>query len=205
MPESRLLGAVGVVGCAAFVVVVAILTVVQWSSLRDRGWDPIRSSDVPYPSTLALGSLGWLQVLNFAILGLSVLAIAVGLWRVLEPPPTAPLVLLAIAGLAGMGLMATTDGSLSAVRTWHGAVHVGAFFTLLIALLLAMLLFGLTIAEQPTWAWLRPPSITIAVLVVVLTAGSFVVPALGGLASVLSIAAMLVWLVLIGSALSAGP
>ena len=98
--------------------------------------------------------------------------------------------------------MAITDGSLSSVRTWHGAVHVAAFFTLLIADVLAALVLGFAVADVPTWAWLRVPSVAAAIVVVVLTAISFVVPAVGGLASILSIVAMLVWVGLVGLALA---
>lgn len=202
MTEARLLGVIGIVGCVLFAVIVVALTAVQWSFLQGRGWDPVRATDVPYPSTLALGPGGWLQVVNFAILGLALLVVAAGLWRALDPRPTAAIVLLAVAGVAGLALMAITDGSLSSVRTWHGAVHVGAFFTLLIAVVLAALVLGFAVADVPAWAWLRLPSVAAAIVVVALTAFSFVVPAVGGLASILSIGAMLGWVGLVGLALA---
>jgi hypothetical protein len=157
MSEVRLLGILGLFGCVLFTGIVAALTAVQWSFLQSRGWDPIRATDVPYPSTLALGPGGWLQVLNFAILGLALLGVAAGLWRALEPQPTAAVVSLVVAGFAGLALMAVTDGSLSSVRTWHGAVHVGAFFTLLIAVVLAALVIGLWAPNAATFGWLRLP------------------------------------------------
>jgi hypothetical protein len=123
---------------------------------------------------------------------MSVLAVTAGLSLALDPRPTIPLALLGIAGIAGLALVAVTHGSLTSVRTWHGAVHVVAFFVLLIAVVLAAVLLSLAIGDVPGWAWLRVPSLAVAVAVVVLTAVSFLVPTVGGLASVLSILAMLV-------------
>jgi hypothetical protein len=42
------------------------LTFAQYGFMRDLGWDPLGASDVPWPSGLALGPLGWLQAANFA-------------------------------------------------------------------------------------------------------------------------------------------
>jgi Protein of unknown function (DUF998) len=202
MPDSKTLGVVGVLGAGVFTLIVITLTVRQWSYLQGRGWHPIRSSDVPYPSALALGPGGWLQVVNFGILGLALLAIAAGLWQAPGQRPTLAIWLLVVAGIAGLALMAPTDGSLSSVRTWHGAVHVGAFFTLLIAIVLAAASLGLAGPDAPPWAGLRVASIGVAIIVVALTVISFVVPSVGGLASVASIAAMLVWLAMVGAALA---
>lgn len=204
MPDPRLLGLLGAFGTALFAVVVAGLTAINWSFLRDRGWDLVSSSDVPFPSTLALGPAGWLQVINFGVLGLATLAIAAGLWQALEPRPTLALVLLIVAGLAALGLMAPTDGSLSSVRSLSGAVHVGAFFALLVSIVLASLLLGVAAGSIAGWADIGGLSIVAAIGVVLLTAVSFVVPAIGGLASVLSIGAMLVWLEVVAVRLATG-
>jgi hypothetical protein len=202
VPEARLFGIVATVGSVLFVVIVVALTKVQWSFLKGRGWDPVRTSDVPYPSTLALGPAGWLQVLNFAILGLALLAVPAGLWRALDPPPLAAAALLVVAGLAGLALMAPTDGSLSSVRTWHGAIHVAGFFTLLVSLVLTAVALGFAVADLPSWRWLSLPSIAAAVAIVLLTGASFVAPTVGGLASILSLVAMLAWLGLVAFALA---
>jgi hypothetical protein len=202
MLEARFLGVIAAVGAAMFVLIVVILTLIQWPGLQDRGWDLVRSSDVPYPSALALGPGGWLQMLNFAILGLALFAVAGGLWQVLDPRPALGIALLVVAGVAALGLVAPTDGSLSSVRTVPGAAHVGAFFTLLISLVLALLVLGWTVGDLPNWAWLRLPSLGVAIVVVLLTLISFTVPPIGGLASIASIVAMLVWLAVAAVALA---
>jgi hypothetical protein len=51
----------GMIGPALFALIVVVLSVAQYGFMVDLGWDPIGSSDVPWPSGLALGPLGWLQ------------------------------------------------------------------------------------------------------------------------------------------------
>ena len=197
MPEARLLGVIGAIGAAVFAVVVAVLTVVHWSFLRERGWDVVRANDVPYPSILALSPTGWIQVVNFAILGVALLAVAAGLWRAVDPRPKLAIIALGVAGFAGLALIAPTDGSTSSVRTVPGAIHAAAFLALLVSIVLAALLLGFAVSSDPVWGSIAGPSIGAAVLIVVLTIVSFVVAPIGGLASVLSIAVMLGWLELV--------
>lgn len=202
MVEAPILGSAVMVGAVVFTLIAVALTAIQWSALRTRGWDPIRSSDVPYPSALALGAGGPLQVLGFAILGLALFAAAAGLAMALDPAPTIVFALLAIAGASALALMAPTDGSLSSVSTWHGAVHAAAFFILLISIVLAMVALAFALGDQAAWAALRLTSIAAAILVIALTIASFVVDAIGGLASVASIAVMLLWLAVVGGAVA---
>ena len=203
MPEPKLLGLLGAIGAAAFAVVVAVLTALQWSFLRERGWDPVKTNDIPFPSILALSSAGWVQILNFAILGLALLAVAAGLWRSVDPRPTVAIILLGVAGLAGFALMAPTDGSLSSVQTLPGAIHVAAFFTLLVCVVLAAVLFGVAVGSDPAWGSFASVSIGAAVLIVVLTVVSFTIAPVGSLASILSIVVMLGWLELTALRLAA--
>ena len=188
---------VGAIGVATFVLVVVVMTAVHWSFLRERGWDLIKASDIPFPSILALSPTGWVQILNFAILGISLLAVAAGLWRTVDPRPTLAILLLGAAGLAGFALMAPTDGTVTTMRTTAGAVHLVAFIGLLVCTVLAVLLFGLAVGSNPDWAPIAGVSVGAAVVVVVLTIISFVVEPIGGLASVLSILVMLGWLELV--------
>jgi hypothetical protein len=61
----------GMIGPATFALAIVVLTLVQYAFMVGLGWHPTHSSDVPWPSGLALGPLGWLQVANFVIFGLS--------------------------------------------------------------------------------------------------------------------------------------
>jgi hypothetical protein len=204
MPDTTILGIVGVLGAVAFPVIVAVLTVHQWGFLRDRGWQLVRTSDVPYPSILVLSPVGAVQVANFVLLGVGLLATAAGLWQATDPRPTVPVILLGVAGVAAVAATAPTDGSVSKVRTLAGAVHVAAFFALLISSVLAALLLGLAFRDLPGWEGLALPSIGAAIALVALTIVSFVSQTVGGLASVLLELVMLGWFALVALRLAAG-
>ena len=64
---------VGMISPAVFVLVLVVLTLIQYDFMVEIGW--------VWPSGLALGTLGWLQVLNFVFFGLTMIAFAVGLHR----------------------------------------------------------------------------------------------------------------------------
>jgi Protein of unknown function (DUF998) len=116
----------GMIGPALFALIV-VLTVAQYGFIVDLGWDPIGASDVPWASGLALGSLGWPQVVNFILLGLALMVFAVGLHRgvaawvrgsVIGP------VLLVAAGVALVLSAFKSDPSLSGgPQSWHGLIH----------------------------------------------------------------------------------
>ncbi|HJQ29183.1 MAG TPA: hypothetical protein VJ827_07560 [Rubrobacter sp.] len=55
----------GIVGPVVFAFIVAISTIAEYGFMFRLGWDPVGTSDVPWPGALALGPFGWLQVLNF--------------------------------------------------------------------------------------------------------------------------------------------
>jgi Protein of unknown function (DUF998) len=104
-------------------------------------------------SLLSLGALGWIQIGNFIMSGLLVLAFSVGMWRALHPGRAGtwgPL----LVGVFGVGLVVggifVTDPDLGyppgvptpAEQTWHATVHnIGpgvAFDALIIACLVLM-------------------------------------------------------------------
>jgi hypothetical protein len=84
----------GMVGPPLFAAVIVLATLLQYDFLRGLGWHPIDASPVPYPSALALGPYGWLQVANFVLFGLLLLVFAMGFHRGVE------------AGRAGRGAIA---------------------------------------------------------------------------------------------------
>jgi hypothetical protein len=202
VPDQGVLGVIVAIAAVVFLLIGAILTIVQRSTLQERGWSFVRGSDVAYPSVLALGRMGVVQVINFAVLGLGLLAAAAGFLETVGFASILPAALLGFASLAAVALMAPTDGSVTRVMTRHGAIHLVAFVVLLVAIVLAMLAVGWVVLGVQSLSWLGAPSITAAIVVLALTGLSFVVPAVGGLASVLSIVAMLGWLALAGIALA---
>src|SRR3712207_5537340 len=71
----------GMIGPAMFVFIIIVLSVAPYGFMRELGWHPIGSSSVPWPSGLALGPYGWLQVLNFILFGILVISFGLGLHR----------------------------------------------------------------------------------------------------------------------------
>src|SRR5215218_8670245 len=121
----------GVIGPIVFGLTITVLTFLEYDFMVGLGWDPIQSSDVPWPSGLALGPYGWFQVANFVFFGLTLIAFAVGLHRGVRASGRGLWVgpaLLIVAGVAMVLLGFKTDPSESAVtQTWHGLMHSVAF------------------------------------------------------------------------------
>jgi hypothetical protein len=55
----------GMTGPVVFGLTLTVLTFLEYDFMIGLGWDPIYSSAVPWPSALALGPYGYLQVANF--------------------------------------------------------------------------------------------------------------------------------------------
>jgi hypothetical protein len=146
----------GIVAGPVFVIVMAV------QALTRNGFDISR-----HPiSLLSLGSLGWIQIVNFIIGGLLSLAFAVGLRRALHPGPAGtwapPLV-----GVYGVGLIAGgifvpdpalgfppgTPAGIPEQLSWHGMLHAFAPPIAFPALVLACLVFVRRFAILRRWAW----------------------------------------------------
>ena len=74
----RTLSAIGIAGPLLFAVGVLFQDIIQYDYLVANGDDPWTTSPV---SVNALGPYGWIQILNFGVLGVSVLALAVAAHR----------------------------------------------------------------------------------------------------------------------------
>jgi hypothetical protein len=74
----RTLATIGIAGPIVFAAAVLLQDIIQYDYLVANGDDPWTTSPV---SINALGPYGWIQVLNFGVMGLSVLALAVGAHR----------------------------------------------------------------------------------------------------------------------------
>ena len=194
--STRRLALAGAVGPVLWVLIVLALTVLEWDYLRGRGWDPVRASDVVYPSSTALGDYGWLQILNFLQAGVSVLALCLGLWRTIAPRPTAALWLLAVVSVAILLSAFPTDGTASAVTTWHGAIHAGAFLVFYLGSVAAGFLMWRGLRRNAGWALQGRVSLAAVILVIALTALSSIA-SIGGLATSLLIVTILGWIELL--------
>ncbi len=159
---TRTLALGGIVGPWLWASIVVILTFVEYDTLRSFGWTPGQDNGVNYPSSLALGSAGWLQVANFALFGVLTIALAVGLYRAVRPRRLAragPM----LVGAAGVGLVLsafpTDHGPPDAPTTWHGTIHNLAFVVTFVPLLLAFFFLAVSFRGDPRWQgyqWLCP-------------------------------------------------
>ena len=155
MVSMRAAALAGVVGAAVFAVVAAFLTLAQVGFMLRLGWKPLGSSDVPWPSGLALGPLGWLQALSFAFFGLTLIFLALGLHRGVASSGRlswAGPALLVVAGVALVLAAFKTDPHLmQGPKTWHGEIHLLAFFLLVLSFLLSLFFWWRRLARDPRW------------------------------------------------------
>jgi hypothetical protein len=105
-----------------------------------------------WPSGLALGPHGWLQTGNFVVFGVLILLFALAVralprrnrWQAGAP------VLVALAGIAAVGLVFETDPP-DDEETWHGLAHGLAYLTWLGAIVLAYPLVWWRVRRHPAW------------------------------------------------------
>lgn len=191
IPSTRRLALAGSIGPALFVVIVIVITVLEWDFLHRLGWHLVQNSSVPYPSSTAMGPYGWLQTLNFIQLGLSIIAIGIGLWRTVGVRVSAGLVL--VAGVGMLLLMFTTDGTTDQPTTWHGGIHALAFLLTLFAELLAAVGFAIQLRNNAQWGGVARASIAVPVLIVATFFLGGAVQQAGGLIGIISFLVVLGW------------
>ncbi len=125
-----------VCGAAApflFLITAVLASHLQGDFMQRLGWGN-------WPSGLALGPHGWLQVVNFIALGLLLLAFASGVSSLAASGRArAGAALLGAAGIAAEMLAFKGDPP-DADGTWHGAIHVVAFFAFVVTVLVGSLL-----------------------------------------------------------------
>jgi hypothetical protein len=139
----------GMIGPVLFAVVLMGLTIAQASFMRTLGWNPI-GPVIDWPSGLALGPYGWLMTVTFFICGAMMAFFAYGLRLALKEKLATTL--LMIAGFAMMGLIFTTDPTLTSTsRTWHGLLHDSFFALLGLMLMPGMLLLGRSFRRNERW------------------------------------------------------
>lgn len=150
----RLAAVSGLAGPLVFLGLTAGLTVDQYDFMRSLGWHPIKRPDLDWPSGLALGPHGWLQVANFVVSGALLVAFAGGMHhgipdgRGSKAGPS----LLAAAGIAMTLLGFETDPTLDGEpRTWHGWMHDAAFVLFAVSLVSALVALWWRMGRDPRW------------------------------------------------------
>ncbi|MDB5179338.1 MAG: hypothetical protein JWN01_1281 [Patescibacteria group bacterium] len=124
-------------------------------------------------SFLSLGNLGWIQISNFLLSGLLVIAFALGIGRVLRSKPGGtwgPWFLgglglgLIVAGLfppdAGFGYPVGTPDGPPAVLTYHSALHGTGFTLSFVFFVLACIVFVRRDAIRKDWGRVAYTAIT---------------------------------------------
>ena len=144
----------GMAGPVIFVSVLVVLTAVQYDFMVGIGWRPLGDPAGAWPSGLALGPYGWVQILNFVISGLLLAIFAVGFHfgvtggRGSRVGP----ILLFVAGIA-MALMGFETDPIrrTTPRTLHGWIHDLAFVLFALALLSALFFLWQRLRKDPLW------------------------------------------------------
>ncbi len=167
---DRLAAIAGMAAGALFLTAVAVLTLLRYDYLRSQGWSALDGGDVPWPSGLALGSHGWIQMANFAITGLLLLVFVRALRHRLPDRTSSRVssVLMTVMALAMIALAAPTDSDFDAApSTWHGWTHGIAFIVLVLCSIVTPALTARAIRKDESWRPLARVSLVVAGLVVV--------------------------------------
>lgn len=192
--HSRAAGWAGIVAGPIFFVLASLNTWASLDWLHSLGWQLAGGESLPYPSGLALGPHGWLQVANYLVTGALLVVFSVGFAKGLDG------VLGRIAGLLTLGFALSV--LLTALRidhsmlssedpeTWNGWFHaLGALAGLLLALL-AMIFVGLALRRDPE---MRIQSIVSFLAPVAVIAAGFTPLGLAG-----SLLTVFAWYVVLG-------
>lgn len=172
-----------------FGTIVVALTVAQYDFMTGLGWRPFGgSSGVTWPSGLALGPLGQVQVANFVLFGMALIFFSVGMHRGLAGGSKAGPALLAVAGVAMVLAGFKTDPDISdGPQSWHGMIHGVAYLLLVFSLLPAFFFLWWRMRKDPLWRGHGVYTLITGVLMVVL----FLTP--WSTSFYLFLALMLVW------------
>jgi hypothetical protein len=127
-PRGALLG---VAGPLLFLVGVVLVSWSERDFMAELGWEN-------WPSGTALGPHGWATVLVFLLTGLCQMGFALALLVQAGRSSVRKLGagLLLVSG-SGMAMLAFKTNHPDADVTWHAAIHVAAYFTFFVGLLLA--------------------------------------------------------------------
>jgi hypothetical protein len=139
-----------------FLAVAGLLSVAEHDALQSWGWTALDHHGVPWPSSLALTSLGWIQAASFALTGVALLALARGPAPRLAPGRSAKVATRALA-VAGAGLVSAAfpldhpagdPAELGSwIGSWHAGLHAAGFMAAAIAGLTAVL--AVAVAARP--------------------------------------------------------
>ena len=165
----RRLALAGLVGPSLFATVVIALTALEWDFLHDLGWTagPFDQPDAPWPSSVGLGNYGFLLVLAFLLLGLSVIALAVVLFRLVDVRwKVGPSLVVILAAGFLLSAFRTDYGSAGGggPDTWNGAAHAAGLTVVILAGIASMFVLAAQFGRDERWRAFRWRSLAAAVL-----------------------------------------
>ena len=144
----------GMVGPVLFGTVLLVLTTLEYDFMIGIGWHPVTDPADAWPSGLALGPYGSLQVVNFVVSGILLMLFTLGLHvgTTNERASRIGPALLFVAGMA-MALMGFETDPIRRVgpRTLHSLVHDVAFVLFIVALLGAVFSLWRRFEADPRW------------------------------------------------------
>lgn len=146
----------GMVGPVLFGTVLLALTALEYDFMLGIGWHPVTDPADAWPSGLALGPYGSIQVANFVVSGILLMLFAPGLHlgttngRASRTGPG----LLFVSGMAMAMMGFETDPILRVgPRTLHGLIHDVAFVLFVGAMLSAVFLLWRRFETEPRWRY----------------------------------------------------
>jgi Protein of unknown function (DUF998) len=155
--DLRQAGAVaGLTAGPLFLTAVAVNTWASLDFLRGLGWQLVGGKDIPWPSSLAAGPYGWVQIAAFLLAGILTLLFGLGLRRAL-PARRWSTVAVTLVIVAGAGIAASAfpvDATMidsGNASTWHGWIHGIAFLVVLPSILLAPITTALAVRHKARW------------------------------------------------------
>lgn len=163
----------GVAVMPFFVGVIILVTRLERDYLRAQGWALTQEQEVPYPSVLVRGDLGWLQELNYVAAAILIATFTIGFRR--EFRRTWP-GRIATAGfstaVAGILLNLAPTDLPGEEASWHGTVHLVGFLVMALGLTIAFISSGLALRGNPGWRGWRFLGWTPAIMVILLFTGA---------------------------------
>jgi hypothetical protein len=162
----------GILAGPFFLVSVGLNTWASIDYLHRLGWEFVGGGQVPWPSSLARGPYGWVQVATFVITGLLIVILAVAVREQLPPRRTSgfAVLLLALLGVALILAAFRVDVPMlngGTPATWNSWMHGIAFLLIIATGVLAPLTMAAAVRRDPGWRPIAVVSVAASALVVV--------------------------------------
>ena len=176
LATRRVQGLAALVAGPLFLTIVLVLTRVELDFMHGLGWRFTGDDDVPWPSGLALGPYGAVQVANFAAAGALLGVFARGFRHELPASRMgrmAGVLVTAVAAALALGAIPTDHASAvtGSPDTWHGYVHAAGFVLLVLSALTAPLATAVALRKSRRWRGLPALSLGVVMLELILTVG----------------------------------